>query len=370
MRTTETKCMKLGLQRMAPVRRADIIRKAYFFHYAINPFRAGMVIHQAVGRLKSALGMLNGFRIIDLSITGRCNLNCRHCSAAFLNQDDRALTLKDYRAIVKQSRRLDNLSWNITGGEPLMVDWLDDLIPILEPKRHYITIQTNCWALSPTRARQLARLGVNCINTSLDSVEESVHDGFRGREGAYRKVFEGIRNAHAAGMQVLVGSTITHDYLYSADLPGLIKKVNDQGALFLFNLAVPCGRWRQNKDILLDQSDREYLRLLLSRYPKSATDHEVGRNKIGCPAGMEKIYITRTGEVLPCPFIQVSFGNCRMEPLIDIVRRMRRIPEFNQYQPICIAAEDRGFQESVFSKIYASDHSACPVPYQQVYDNI
>ncbi len=35
----------------------------------------------------------------------------------------------------------------------------------------------------------------------------------------------------------------------------------------------------------------------------------MGRNKIGCPAGMEKIYITPYGDVIPCPFIHIGFGN-------------------------------------------------------------
>ena len=352
---------------MAMLKRADIIRKACFLSYAVRPFRAEMIAHQVFGRLKSAIGPGSGFRIIDLAITGECNLSCRHCSAALLNQGVETLSLPDYREIVKQGKRLDNLSWNITGGEPLMVDWLDDLIPVLEPNRHYISLQTNAWLLTSKRAGQLAALGVNCITTSLDSAVERLHDGFRGRTGSYRKVFEGIRHARAAGMRTLVGATITHDFLYSSDLIRLIEKVNSAGALFLFNLAVPCGRWRERTDIILTPVDRRRLGRLMDRYPRSSTDHEVGRNRIGCPAGMEKIYITAGGEVLPCPFIQVSFGNCRSESLADIVHRMRRVPEFNCYQPICVAAEDRIFQDNVFPKIYGGEQSACPISYREIY---
>ena len=53
------------------------------------------------------------------------------------------MNLNNYRDIVKQSIILDFLAWNITSGEPLQVEWLENLIPILEPRTHYISIQTN-----------------------------------------------------------------------------------------------------------------------------------------------------------------------------------------------------------------------------------
>lgn len=327
-----------------------------------------MVSRHVARRLSSWLGISSGFRVIDLSVTNQCNLSCEHCSAAFLKENGSSLSLDDYKDIVRQGKELDNLSWNITGGEPLLVDWLDDLIPVLDPARHYIAVQTNCILLSLERARRLARLGVNCITTSLDSADAEKHDSFRNYQGGYQKVLEGIFNAKKAGMQVLVGGIVTHTSLYSSDLIRLIEKVNSIGAIFLFNLAVPCGRWAGNSGIVLTGNDREHLYQLMSIYPMSTTDHEVGRNSIGCPAGMEKIYVSPTGEVLPCPFIQVSFGNCKNESLFTIVDRMRRTPHFNAYQNICLAAEEEYFHKKVFPKLYGEKPWRCPVPYQDIYE--
>jgi len=348
----------------------DIKRKARFFYYNIQPFRFSLVARSAFKRFTSICGLGQGFRVIDLAITGECNLACSHCSAAPLNAEDQAISLDGYKQIVKYGRSLDTLSWNITGGEPLLVDWLEDLIPVLEPSRHYITIQTNCLLLSLEKAQNLAKSGVNCITTSLDSPYENDHDNFRGHNGSFFKVFEGIRNAKAAGMQVLVAGTITHDFLYSSELVRMIELVNSVGAIFLFNLAVPCGNWANRSDIILRGEDRQFLNRLLKRYPMTSTDHEVGRNQIGCPAGMEKIYITTTGEVLPCPFIHVSFGNCMDEPLPQIVQRMRKVTEFSKYQSICVAAEDKVFHEKVFSRIYNDTNTKYPISYLDVYGDL
>ncbi len=261
------------------------------------------------------------------------------------------------------------LSWNITGGEPLLVPWLDDLIGILEPARHYITVQTNAMLLTPDRARRLARLGVNCITTSVDSIDPAEHDEFRGRRGAFDQTFEGVANARAAGMQILIGGTVTHQNLRSDELKQLIEKANEVGAIFLLNVAVPCGNWAGNRDVILRDGDREYLGRLMEQYPRTTTDHEVGRNAIGCPAGMEKVYITPHGEVLPCPFIHVSFGNVLDTPLTEIVAKTQRVPYFADYQNVCIAGEDPQFHAEVLDKVSASDLPA-PVPCAEIFGEL
>ena len=344
----------------------ELKRQFHYLRYNLKPFRFRLILTHTLKRLSSALGKQRGFRIIDLAITYRCNQFCQHCSAHPLIQDAPTLTLEEYRRIAAEAETLDLLSWNITGGEALLVDWLEDLIPILKPEIHYISVQSNCMALSEKRARRLAKLGVNCITTSLDSVHPEEHDTFRGVAGAYQKTLEGISNARRAGMQVLVGGTVTHQNIRSQDLRRLIEKANDEGAIFLYNLAVPCGKWTTNSDVILRGHDREYLRQLLARYPKSSTDHEVGRNAIGCPAGMEKMYITPYGDVIPCPFIHVRFGNVKEASLPEIVKRMRSVSFFSQYQKVCIAAEDTQFHTQVLQRV-AQQEGGCPVWYKNIF---
>ncbi len=349
---------------------SGIYRKLIFIYYALKPFRAGMVINQFVRRLLSLFSVESGFRIIDLSIGYKCNLKCDHCSATGLEHDAPSLTLNDYRRIVREAEGLGNLSWNITGGEPLMVDWLDDLIQILNPSKNYISLQTNCMLLTRKRAVALKNAGVNCITTSLDSHDPETHNRFRGNPLSYEKVISGIRYAKEAGMQVLVGGTVTHDNIKSPELKLLIEMVNSLGAMFLFNLAVPCGSWQNNHDIIITAKDRLYLQKLLRRYPASSTDHEPGRNSVGCPAGMEKIYITPGGDVLPCPFIHVSFGNVREVPLSEIVQKMRRVPQFGSYPEICVAAEDPFFHKDVFPVIAESQTGQGAVPCEAVFKSV
>ncbi len=344
-------------------------RQFYFSQYNFRPFRPTLVASHVFKRALSRLGLRKGFRIIDLAITYECDLQCQHCSALIMKRDAPTLTLDDYREIVQQAKGLDVLSWNVTGGEPLLVEWLDELIPVMEPRRHYISIQTNCSMLDEARARRLAKLGVNCITTSLDSYSADEHNAFRGSGESYRQVLEGVRNARKAGMQALIAATVTHQNLREEGTVRLIELANKLGAVFLFNLAIPCGQWKGRSDVVLRGDDRKYLLELLDKYPMTSTDHEVGRNRVGCPAGMEKVYITPYGDVTPCPFIHIAFGNVLTASLADIVARMRKAPHFGAYQDICVAAEDLEFQEQVMAKVYSLD-VPCPVPYQAIYGSL
>ena len=345
---------------------SNIIRKAYFFKYNVQPFRLSLVSSHVRRRLLSSLGLKKGFRIIDLALTYACNLDCKHCSAELMKSNEKELTIEDYREIVRQSKELDVFSWNITGGEPLLVDWLEYLIPVLKPKTHSIFIQTNCMLLDENKAKKMAELGVNCITTSLDHIQPEKHNEFRGSELSYDKVMEGVRNAKKYGMQALIGVTVSHQNLRSKSLIELIETFNHIGVIVLFNLAIPCGKWAGKSDVMLRGDDREYLLKIMEKYPMTSTDHEVGRNAVGCPAGVEKVYITPYGDVTPCPFLSVSFGNIRSATLSNIVKEMRKVPEFNKYQKFCIGAEDFNFYENVMCKMNSFE-PPYPIHYTEIY---
>jgi MoaA/NifB/PqqE/SkfB family radical SAM enzyme len=172
-------------------------------------------------------------------------------------------------------------------------------------------------------------------------------------------------------MSVLIGGVVTHQNLRSKDLEDLIKLANSLGAVFLFNIATPSGHWHDNQAVLLRADDRDYLYKLMHKYPLTSTDHEPNRNEVGCPAGTEKIYITPYGDVIPCPFIHLSFGNVRQTSLIEIVQKMRKVSQFGSYPKICVAGEDREFHQKVMleaNKLAVQKHT--PVPAERFYGKL
>ena len=352
----------------------DYRRNYWFLRHFIKsnlyPFRPRSFGRQFIKRSLSCLGLQKGFRDFALAITYDCNLKCKHCSAHTLKASkNNSLTLDDYRNNVKQAAQYDILYWIITGGEPLLSPQLEDIIAILDPKKYNIAIQTNCTLMSAKKAHSLAKLGVSWVSTSLDSFTSEIHNDLRGNSEAYRKTLEGIKNAQQAGMMVLIAGLITHQNLRSPQTISLIKKANELGAMFIYNTIKPCGNYADRHDLVIRGDDRTYLNQLLQQFPNSSTDMECGRNQKGCQAGVEGLYISNYGEVLPCPFIQVSFGNVKKEPIETIINRMHKVEEFSSYQDRCLSGENLDFQNTIMKKIEKLEITK-PVSYEHVYGDL
>ncbi len=56
---------------------------------------------------------------------------------------------------------------------------------------------------------------------------------------------------------------------------------------------------------------------------------------IGCFAGNREMYISASGDVTPCDFTPLSFGNVREEPLSRIWLKMRAHPSYKNRSMGC-----------------------------------
>ena len=61
---------------------------------------------------------------------------------------------------------------------------------------------------------------------------------------------------------------------------------------------------------------------------------------IGCLAANIQFYASAYGEISPCDFTPLSFGNIRNEPLKKIWMRMVKHPAYNHKSPFCRMQND------------------------------
>jgi len=76
------------------------------------------------------------------------------------------------------------------------------------------------------------------------------------------------------------------------------------------------------------------------------THTNVGYFSSYCPAGFEQLYITCYGDVTPCPFIQISFGNIKEKELKDIWLKITRFKAFVIPNKVCLSGQDSNFIET------------------------
>jgi len=293
-------------------------------------------------------------RGVEFALTYRCNCRCGHCSAAHLrDRDRRPLPLDAVRRTLAQCRDLGALNINLTGGEVLMRDDLDELVSAAGPRKAVVSVATNGILLDAARARRLKRLGVRIVTISLDSADPEAHDRSRGHAGCFQKVMEAVDHASAAGLEVFLCTIMTPENLQSRDIYRMVDLAADRGVTITVNVSCAVGGWRKCKGILLSPED---LRVFDEIVAAPHVRWEGGSNYLreGCPAGVEKIYISPYGDVMPCNFTHISFGNVAEEPLAAIWERMIRAEPFDRIHARCLVGADRGFQERYLAPLESS----------------
>jgi len=304
-------------------------------------------------------------RFIDIAIGYACNMRCVHCSSSnFIRNDEPQLSIDEYRRIALMLCREGCLVFHFTGGEPLIREDLEEIISVFYPERSAISIQSNGLASTRERLLSLRKSGVDIFNVSIDSGIPEEHNSFRKTEDAFSKALQALDDAISLGYSVSVSTCICHSNLYSKGLYEIIRLTAERRIWCSFNLAVPTGNWRGNDKDILTPEDQVFWRQLLEEYPHCRIDMNNNWSRIGCGAVKEKIYLTAYGDIMPCPFIHVSLGNLRKESVSLIRERGLKIPEFSDYWPKCLAAEENTFMKKIFCCNRESEIS--PIHYTQV----
>jgi len=280
------------------------IAKAVSSHYGVELERVEADVSSTLRQLRSAgmfsdrdtshersYGRVN--KRVHLTITGHCNLRCKHCGAVSSLHKRDGLSTSDVKGIVDQLSTVPDGSIAITGGEPLL---RRDIVEIARysAERIKTIISTNATLVTEELARGLGALPV-IFQVSLDGASARVHDAVRGA-GAFEKALAGIRllQAHGAGAKVEVCRTLVGQPDDDFDaLLELGERLGLGGIRFLFLARL--GRAEDNFDALnptLDSYRRFY-----RRFFDFLTDSD-GRLPIG--GGMPGLYIDVPDDEMWC----------------------------------------------------------------------
>jgi MoaA/NifB/PqqE/SkfB family radical SAM enzyme len=275
------------------------------------------------------------------------------------------MQIKDYERVMREANRLGAVNFSFQGGEPLIYSDLEELIKAAYPYKNIISVTTNGTLLTTEKVKRLKKLGVDIFTISLDSLNADEHDTIRNKKGTFEKTMNGIQTALKHGCNVTIGTVLSHQNIKSEGIEKLFEWVCNKHITLCLALAVPAGEWARNSDILLTDNDMSYLNKLLKKYPFVRTDFDANFIKWGCGAIKEILYITPYGDVLPCPYIHISFGNIFENSLQEIRNNALKVKYFKNYWQKCLCATDREFIDPLLFKI--SKHKELPVNWKTVF---
>lgn len=288
------------------------------------------------------------------AVTYKCQCRCEHCSVADYGKPEGEMDTAEAKRLIDGVAAWGAVKMTFFGGEPLVRGDLCELAAYAAAKGLRASLDTNGLFLDEAMARRLKAAGISNVNVSLDSATPSVHDAFRLHEGCFNAAVNAIKQCVSLDIPCLVSTCASRRALKNGDMEKIIalaRSLGASGVKILFPIL--SGKWRKNEDERLTPEEEKRMFALLDPsyvYLEDALQMVKKRGK-GCSA-MERnlVFISPTGDVLPCPAIPVSFGNTRSKPLADIAASMDGHPFFLKYGKcsMCLMNEP-GFREKFFA---------------------
>lgn len=294
----------------------------------------------ANGGMNVAPGVVGHKHHLDtaiLAITRRCSYMCEHCYDAFNRADDDVVPVERWIGVTNHLERRGVGVIILSGGEPMLR--YEDLLTILEhsdPQLTDIHLHSSGAGVTPARAEELAGRGLVAAGIGLDFPDPERQDRFRRHPGAFANAVQALQAFSDAGVFTYTNLCLTREVIIDDGLYrylDLARKLR-VGVVHLLE-PKPCGRYGSRAPAdLLSEGDRDQVLGFFKevnqakRYaghpPVAYHAHFERPENYGCQmGGVGHLSIDSQGDVNPCVFVPVSFGNIMREDLGVILDRMR-----------------------------------------------
>ncbi|MFX1366528.1 MAG: radical SAM/SPASM domain-containing protein [Promethearchaeota archaeon] len=285
---------------------------------------------------------------MTFAVTYKCQCNCKHCSAGrHLREDMKELSTKEAKALIDQSQNLGVSLIAFTGGEPLLRDDIYELISYVDKRKALPILFTNGLLLTEENIDKLVNAGLYSLFVSIDSPIREEHDKLRGFTGLFESAIQGIKRMQSKGGFVGISSYATR----STTEKGMYKKLyllaRKLGVQNLISFdGVPTGNMLKDTNEMLTPEQHEEIRKFSSNVFRQRKVPQFNSQSwqnsiegylggIGCLAVNLQYYVSAYGEVSPCDFTPLSFGNVRSKSLKEIWNKMVHHPAYRHRDTSC-----------------------------------
>lgn len=201
---------------------------------------------------------------VHWSITGRCNLRCRHCYMSAPQAKYGELTTAQCLGIIDQMVEANIGRVSLTGGEPLVREDFWQLVETLQERLIAITqIYTNGLLVTDELLDKLKDRGISCdFSLSFDGC--GCHDWMRGVTGAEQAAIAAMERLRRHGYSVSVETALYRDNLLRLHETYQLLKSLDVGH-WKMSPAMSVGNWEQEQgryDIPVAELYAAYLELI------------------------------------------------------------------------------------------------------------
>ena len=298
----------------------------------------------------------NGPSHAQVGLTNACPQNCEYCYNK--NRSGKVMDTDTIINVIRDLKKMGVLWLGFTGGEPLLNK---DIVKITESIGDDCAIKlftTGC-TLTKQLASDLKQAGLLYVSVSLDHWKEEIHDRGRRYNGAFQAALKAIEIfKNLAGIHVSVSAVLSREMIETDQV--------DEFLQFLIGLDIheawlsetkPSIAAFWNDSLIITEDDRLKLVALQDRYNQDGKiavnylGHFEGKEHFGCNAGHKMVYIDAFGEVSPCVFTPMTFGNVQEQSIESIFTDMKR----------CFPSEERCFINTNYRLFQKFDGRQSPI---------
>ncbi len=265
----------------------------------------------------------------QIGLTDACPQNCAYCYNK--GRTGRVMDTPTIKKVIQDLKAAGVFWLGFTGGEPLLNP---DLVAITESAGDDCAVKlfTTGSTLTPAIARDLRRAVLFSVSVSLDDWRKDRHDRARGLPGAFEEALRAVDIFQRQdGLHVGVSAVLTREMIRRGEVEELLHFLVGLGLHEAWlSEAKPSVQGFWNKEMVITEQERQELAALQDRYNKDGKitvnylGHFEGREHFGCNAGHKMVYVDAFGEVSPCVFIPMTFGNVQDTSVREIIGLMWR----------------------------------------------
>lgn len=271
----------------------------------------------------------------QIEITNKCNLSCLHCV------NDSGTVLPDELATEEIITLIDTLSslgvsnLTLSGGEPLLHPDLYEIVEHARKTPMTVTIFTNGTLVTEEAIHKFKQARVNRFLLSIDSVDENIHDTFRGKKGALEQTLHAVELLREAGFPLIPSIAVSQ---FNKECVVNILQYFREHNLTEYQIAAVIFSGRGIGQVAV--SPEEYYNVMVDQFAYLEREFPEALQKISkktqktCGIGMDRVGFKADGTILACPgcIKEMGIGNCRdsdlaqvwdQSPSLELLREMK-----------------------------------------------
>lgn len=262
----------------------------------------------------------------ELELSRVCDLRCIYCYASSGEKLPDELSYDEVKDAVVQCKNLGARKIIVLGGgEPMLYPRIMEVIRYIHGLGLKIELFTNGTRITPEIAAEFYKLKVEPV-IKFNSLNPQTQDLLAGKKNSYQAIRKGMNNLLAAGYDdgsLPIGAqTIICQQNYD-ELSEMWRWLRSRKMIPYFETITDQGRAKDNGGLAVSPQKAGKLFVELSRIDRGEFGIEWKPKPpvaaFTCKRHLYSCTITTTGDVLPCPGVDIAAGNIRTAALAEII---------------------------------------------------